>query len=77
MVENPDQKPKDKQLQTKPAELQRVSHTHHQHARDLGQERSLFLVGIWPVMAHLKDALASAGQWLTTLVSQGQVPSSP
>lgn len=77
MVENPDQKPKDKQLQTKPAELQRVLPPHHLHIRDLGQERSVFPVSTWPVTASLKDASTSARQRLTTLIAQGQVPLSP
>lgn len=76
-VENADQKPKDKQLQTKPAEPQRVLHPRHLHIKDLGQERSLCPVSTWPVTASLKDALTSARQWLTTLISQGQVRSSP
>lgn len=57
--------------------LQRVLHPHHLHIKDLGQERSLCPVSTWPVTASLKDALTSARQWLTTLISQGQVRSSP
>lgn len=57
--------------------LQRVLHLHHLHIRDLGQERSLFPVSAWPVTASLKDALTPARQWLTTLISQGQMPSFP
>lgn len=76
MVENPDQKPKGKQLQIKPAKLQSILRLRYLPIRDLGQERSLSPVSTWPVTASLKDALTSAGQWLTTLIFQGQVPSS-